>query len=230
MAQDLNATYELWLKNATADEDLTQELKAMDEAQIEDSFYRDLAFGTGGLRGVIGAGTNRMNVYTVAKASQGLADYVNSKPGDHSIAVSYDSRIKSDLFSRTASAVFAANGIRVHLYTELMPTPCLSYAVRALGCDAGIMVTASHNPSKYNGYKVYGADGCQITTEAAAEILSKIEAVDIFEGVKTGDFDSFVAEGRITYIGEDVYTGFVEEVKKQSVLFGDEIDRNVAIV
>ena len=142
MAQDLNATYELWLKNATADEDLTQELKAMDEAQIEDSFYRDLAFGTGGLRGVIGAGTNRMNVYTVAKASQGLADYVNSKPGDHSIAVSYDSRIKSDLFSRTASAVFAANGIRVHLYTELMPTPCLSYAVRALGCDAGIMVTA----------------------------------------------------------------------------------------
>jgi len=230
VAQDLNATYELWLKNATADEDLTQELKAMDEAQIEDSFYRDLAFGTGGLRGVIGAGTNRMNVYTVAKASQGLADYVNSKPGDHSIAVSYDSRIKSDLFSRTASAVFAANGIKVHLYTELMPTPCLSYAVRALGCDAGIMVTASHNPSKYNGYKVYGADGCQITTEAAAEILSKIEAVDIFEGVKTGDFDSFVAEGRITYIGEDVYTGFVEEVKKQSVLFGDEIDRNVAIV
>ncbi len=230
LTQDLSNKYQTWLANATADQDLITELKAMDEAKIEDSFYRDLAFGTGGLRGVIGAGTNRMNVYTVAKASQGLADYVNSKPGDHSIAVSYDSRIKSDLFSRTASAVFAANGIKVHLYTELMPTPCLSYAVRALGCDAGIMVTASHNPSKYNGYKVYGADGCQITTEAAAEILAKIEAVDVFEGVKNGDFDTFLAEGKITYIGEEVYTGFVEEVKKQSVLFGDEIDRDVAIV
>ena len=230
LTQELDNKYQAWLTKAVLDKDLTQELKAMDETQAEDAFYRDLAFGTGGLRGVIGAGTNRMNVYTVAKASQGLADYVNSKPGDHSIAVSYDSRIKSDLFSRTASAVFAANGIKVHLYKELMPTPCLSYAVRALGCDAGIMVTASHNPSKYNGYKVYGADGCQITTEAAAEILAKIEALDIFADVKNGDFDSYVAEGKITYIDDSVYTDFVEEVKNQSVLFGDEIDRNVAIV
>ena len=232
MNETAKKEFESWLSDPYFDDATKQELLAIrnDEKEVEDRFYTSLTFGTGGLRGVIGAGTNRMNIYTVAKASQGLADYVNSKPGDHSIAVSYDSRIKSDLFSRTASAVFAANGIKVYLYTELMPTPCLSYAVRALGCDAGIMVTASHNPSKYNGYKVYGADGCQITTEAAAEILSRIEAVDIFEGVKTGDFDSFVAEGRITYIGEDVYTGFVEEVKKQSVLFGDEIDRNVAIV
>ena len=231
---DYKSEYLRWCERAKADEDVINELQAIasDEAKIEDAFYRDLAFGTGGLRGVIGAGTNRMNVHTVAKASQGLSDYVikNFAPQARKIAVSYDSRIKSDLFSKVASGVFAANGINVEIYTELMPTPCLSYAVRALGCAAGIMVTASHNPSKYNGYKVYGADGCQITTEAAAEILAEIEKLDIFDDVKTMDFEKGMKAGLISWISEQVYTDFVLEVKGQSVLFGDEIDKDVSIV
>ena len=235
MKEELRKQYELWCKKATADADVQKELLAIanDEEKIEDAFYRNLAFGTGGLRGVIGAGTNRMNIYTVAKASQGLADYVNANypEGKRKIAVSYDSRIKSDLFARVSSGVFAANGIEVAIYSELMPTPCLSYAVRALQCVAGIMVTASHNPSKYNGYKVYGADGCQITTEAAEKILFEIEKLDIFADVKMGNFDEFMAAGKIQYISEDVYTDFVEEVKKQSLLGpNDNVDRDVAIV
>ena len=158
MDQKIINEYARWKQLVTEDADLARELGEIDgkEDQIVDAFYRDLEFGTGGLRGVIGAGTNRMNVYTVAKASQGLADYVikHFPAEQRRIAVSYDSRIKSDLFARTASGVFAANGIAVHIYPELMPTPCLSFAVRELHCAAGIMVTASHNPSKYNGYKV----------------------------------------------------------------------------
>ena len=153
--------YTYWLSRADAP--VRAQLTAMRDqpAEIEDAFYRSLAFGTGGLRGVLGAGTNRMNVHTVAQASQGLADYVNASFPEEArkIAISYDSRIQSDEFARTAAGVFAANGIRVYIYPELMPTPCLSYAVRALGCAAGVMVTASHNPAKYNGYKVYGPDG-----------------------------------------------------------------------
>ncbi|MBP7059539.1 MAG: phospho-sugar mutase [Lachnospiraceae bacterium] len=222
--------YERWCENALEDPDLKAELKGLNDDGIEDAFYRDLEFGTGGLRGVIGAGTNRMNVYTVAKASQGLANYVNKNFKNGSVAVSYDSRNKSVLFSRVASAVFAANGLHVHIYKQLMPTPNLSYAVRSLGCSSGIMVTASHNPSKYNGYKVYGADGCQITTEAADSILDEIEAIDVFNDVKMGDFDELMKSGMIAYIDDKVYDDFVAEVKNQSVLFGDEIDRNVAIV
>ena len=222
---DYMKTYEAWKNQVTEeDPDIPAELQAIagDDAKIEDAFYRDLAFGTGGLRGVIGAGTNRMNIYTVAKASQGLADYVNSRfaPEMRKIAVSYDSRIKSDFFARTACGVFAANGIEAHIYPQLMPTPCLSFAVRELGCAAGIMVTASHNPSKYNGYKVYGADGCQITTEAAGEILAEIEKLDIFSDVKKISFEEGVKKGLIHYIGEEVYTAFVEAVKAQSVLGG----------
>lgn len=232
---DYMKEYERWLSLAKGDSDVENELASINgnKDRIEDAFYRDLAFGTGGLRGVIGAGTNRMNIHTVAKASQGLADYVikNFPEDERRIAVSYDSRIKSDLFAKVASGVFAANGIKVYIYTELMPTPCLSYAVRALNCAAGIMITASHNPSKYNGYKVYGADGCQITTEAAKTILSEIEKLDIFADVKTSDFDAGLASGMIEYISEDIYTDFVEEVKKQSVLTDDDkIDKNVAIV
>lgn len=231
--------FERWLENAKTDQDVVNELLAMrnDEAKVEDAFYRDLAFGTGGLRGVIGAGTNRMNVHTVAKASQGLANYViqNFPEGKRKIAVSYDSRIKADVFAKVASGVFAANGIEVHIYTELMPTPNLSYAVRALGCSAGIMVTASHNPAKYNGYKVYGADGCQITTEAAALILAEITKVDIFDDVKQMSFEQGMQDGMIHYISEQVYTDFVEEVKNQSVLTAAEknglkVNRDVAIV
>lgn len=232
---DYKKEYERWCEKAKGDNDVINELNliANDDAKIEDAFYRDLAFGTGGLRGVIGAGTNRMNIHTVAKASQGLANYVvkNFPENKRRIAVSYDSRIKSDLFSEVASAVFAANGIKVYIYTELMPTPCLSYAVRALDCASGIMITASHNPSKYNGYKVYGADGCQITTEAAETILAEIQKLDIFDDVKTGDFNEYVKSGLIEYISENVYTGFVEQVKQQSMLTEkDNIDKNVAIV
>lgn len=226
--------YQLWKKLADKDADLIQELKEMEdnEAKIEDAFYRDLAFGTGGLRGVIGAGTNRMNIYTVGKASQGLADYVirHFAPPERRIAVSYDSRIKSGLFARTASGVFAANGIQVYIYPQLMPTPCLSFAVRELSCAAGIMITASHNPSRYNGYKVYGADGCQITTEAADEILKEIEKLDLFQDVKTMDFDIGLETGCISYISEEVYTDFVEEVKSQSLLGSVIVNKNVAIV
>ena len=222
------AKYEEWKKNAA---ELSEELSKMTDAEIEDAFYRDLEFGTGGLRGVIGAGTNRMNVYTVAKASQGLANYVNvTFPAVKKIAVAYDSRIKSDVFSRVAAGVFAANGLEVFLYPELMPTPALSFAVRYYGCSAGVVVTASHNPSKYNGYKVYGPDGCQITTEAAETILSEIERLDVFSDVSRGDFDKLVSEGKIKYIGEDCVTAFLDAVKCQSVLYGDKIDRDVAIV
>ena len=235
MESKIMENYRIWCEKAKEDPDVEKELQELEgnEAGIEDAFYRDLAFGTGGLRGVIGAGTNRMNVHTVAKASQGLADYVKKHyEGDaRKIAVSYDSRIKSDLFARVAAGVFAANGIQVHIYPQLMPTPCLSFAVRELGCAAGIMVTASHNPSKYNGYKVYGADGCQITTEAASEILGEIEKLDIFQEVQSMDFQKGVDEGKIRYIGEEVYTAFVEAVKGQSMLDGNtQVDKNVAIV
>ncbi len=230
---DYQKEYQRWCECAKDDPDIQKELAGMTDSQREDAFYRNLAFGTGGLRGVIGAGTNRMNIYTVAKASQGLADYIvrNFPENERKMAVSYDSRIKSDLFSRVAAGVFAANGIKVYIYTELMPTPCLSYAVRALQCAAGIMITASHNPSKYNGYKVYGADGCQITTETADIILAEIEKLDIFADVKTSDFESGLADGSIEYIREDIYTDFIEEVKKQSVLSENEIiDKGAAIV
>jgi phosphoglucomutase len=227
--------YERWCAFAVADADVKAELKEMEDAsdKMEDAFYRDLEFGTGGLRGVIGAGTNRMNIYTVAKASQGLADYVRKHfaEAERSIAVSYDSRIKSDVFARVSAAVFAANGIHVYIYDELMPTPCLSFAVRELTCAAGIMVTASHNPSKYNGYKVYGADGCQITTAAAAEILAEIEKIDIFADIQQVEFEHAMAAGDIEYIPQAVITKFVDAVKAQSVLAaGEQVDKNVAIV
>ena len=234
MDERIISQYKNWCENAYRDIDVANELIKIqnDAALIEDAFYRDLEFGTGGLRGVIGAGTNRMNIYTVEKASQGLANYVikNFEPSARSIAVSYDSRIKSDLFAKTASAVFAANGIKVHIYTELMPTPCLSYAVRYLNCAAGIMITASHNPSKYNGYKVYGADGCQITTEAAADILSEIEKIDVFADVKTKSFDDALENKEINYIDESVYTAFVDNVKAQSLVGDEQINKDVAIV
>ena len=230
----LKAKYEVWLEKAGADPDLIPELKAMagDEAKIEDAFYKDLEFGTAGLRGVIGAGTNRMNVYIVARASQGLSNYVinHFPPEARRIAISYDSRIKSDVFARIAAEVFAANGIKAFIYKELMPVPCVSYATRALQCAAGIMVTASHNPSKYNGYKVYGADGCQMTTEAANEVLGEIEKLDLFADSKRIPFEEGLKDGRIAWIPDEIYTAFGEEVKKQSVAGDAPIDRNVAIV
>lgn len=230
---DIRKEYERWVKCALEDPDLAEELKDIsnDEKKIEDAFYRNLEFGTGGLRGVIGAGTNRMNIYMIRKASQGLANYVNKKlPNNPSIAVSFDSRIKSTLFSHIASEVFAANGIKVHIYKELMPTPCLSYAVRELNCSAGIMVTASHNPSKYNGYKVYGSDGCQITTQAASDILSEINALDVFDDPKHGDYDAFIKEGMINIISDDLYTKFINRVKQESLLVDEKLDKSVKII
>lgn len=230
LLMDYKKKYDRWLENAA--DDIKEELKTYTPEQIEDAFYCDLTFGTGGLRGIIGAGTNRMNIHTVAKASQGLANYVKKffPEGKRKIAVSYDSRIKSDLFAQIASGVFAANQIEVYIYSQIMPTPCLSFAVRELGCSAGIMITASHNASKYNGYKVYGADGCQITTKAAIEILTEIEKLDIFNDIKLIDYEEGIKEGLIKYISEDIYTSFIEQIKKQSVLGEMEIDKNVAIV
>ncbi len=218
--------YKRWLQEVN-ETDLLFELNKMNESQIEDAFYRDLAFGTGGLRGIIGAGTNRMNKYVVAKASQGLANYLGTGA---SVVIGHDSRIKSDYFARTAAEVFAANGIRVFIWPELLPVPTVSYAVRYLHASAGVMITASHNPSKYNGYKVYGPDGCQITTDTAKAVLAEINRIDFFSDVCSVSFDSGIEQGKIKYIDEDVLTAYINEVKKQSVLFGEKINRDVAIV
>ena len=211
--------YKEWLENATEDPDVAEELQAIqgDDAEIRERFYRDLEFGTGGLRGVIGAGTNRMNIHTVRRATQGLANYIKKSFENPSVAISYDSRIKNTMFSQAAAGVLAANGIHVHIYKELMPTPCLSWAVRALGCSAGIMVTASHNPAKYNGYKAYGADGCQITLEVAEQVIQEINSLDVFHDVTFCDFEQAVADGRITYIEQDVIEEYYKNVLAQGI-------------
>ena len=209
-----SALYDLWLARAVEDPDLPAELAGIagDEAAINDRFYRDLEFGTGGLRGVIGAGTNRMNIYTIRRATQGLADYVNAAGLPKKVAIGHDSRIKGDLFAREAARVLAANGITAYLYPRLEPTPALSWAVRYLGCGAGICVTASHNPAKYNGYKVYGADGCQITLEAAAKVLAAIGQHDYFDSPKLVDYDEAVAAGSIQTIDDACLSDFVDAV------------------
>lgn len=211
--------YALWLEKAVDDPDLIPELKSIsgDDNAINDRFYRNLEFGTGGLRGVIGAGTFRLNVYTIRRATQGLADYCNESFEKPSVAIAYDSRIKSDAFAKAAAGVLAANGIKVYIYSELMPTPMLSFAVRALKCSAGIVVTASHNPSKYNGYKVYGCDGCQMTIDAANIVLDKINSIDMFEGVKTSDFEQGIKNGSIEYINQSVIDDYYNNVIAQGI-------------
>ena len=215
----INEQYKLWCEKAVGDPDLVKELKEIEgnDELISDAFYKSLEFGTAGLRGVIGAGTNRMNIYTVGQASQGLAAYVNSVTKNGTIAIAYDSRIKSDVFARAAAAIFAANGIKVYIYKELMPTPMLSFAVRRLKCDAGVVVTASHNPAKYNGYKAYGPDGSQLGPEAADFVLSIMQSVDIFSGVKTTDYDEAVKNGMIEYIGDDIINEYLDNVEAQRV-------------
>lgn len=225
---DYREDYNRWIENTSGD--VYDELVKMDEAAIEDAFYRDLTFGTGGLRGVIGAGPNRMNEYVVAKASQGLVNYLKKSINDSSVVIGYDSRIKSDVFSRITAGVFAANGIKVYIWPDLLPVPTVSFAVRELHANAGVMITASHNPSKYNGYKVYGPDGCQITTETARAILSEINSLDVFADVCKRSFDEGLRSGRIQFIEPIVLDKYIEEVKRQSVLFGDEINKNVNIV
>ena len=215
-----NELYSLWLEKAVDDPDLQTELKSIegDAEAITDRFYRDLEFGTGGLRGVIGAGAYRMNIYTIRRATQGLADYVNEAfPVDPSVAIAYDSRIKSDVFAKEAASVLAANGIKVHIYSELMPTPMLSFAVRELKCSAGIVVTASHNPAKYNGYKVYGSDGCQLTLTAAEIVLANINKVPMFDGAKVIPFEKGLEDGSIQYIGQDVISAYINKVAEQGI-------------
>lgn len=216
---DTVSLYNEWLEKAIDDADLKAELLGISgkAAEIDDRFYKELEFGTGGLRGVIGAGTNRMNIYTVAKATQGFAEYILSSSKNPSVAISYDSRIKSDLFAKTAARVFAGNGIKVYIYKKLMPTPMLSFAVRTLNCSAGVMVTASHNPAKYNGYKAYGADGCQLDLDASRAVLDIINRVDAFKNVKYADFDESLKSGDISYIGDDVINSFLNTVKAESV-------------
>lgn len=214
---DIKKEYERWL-TYVSNKALHSELEAMTDENINDAFYKNLEFGTGGLRGVIGAGLNRMNIYTVGKATQGICDYLLSqKKENQSVAIAYDSRINSDVFAKAAAGVFAANKIKAHIFRELMPTPVLSFAVRSLHCDAGIILTASHNPAKYNGYKVYGSDGCQITLDMAEAVLSRIEKVDVFDGVNTSSFDAGLASGMISYIDDSLVGRFLDEVEKCAV-------------
>jgi phosphoglucomutase len=228
---NMQETYRLWCEQATLDADVAAELRqiAGSPDQMEDRFYRELEFGTGGLRGVIGAGTNRVNVYTIAKATQGYSAYLVQKFASPTVAIAYDSRIKSDRFAEAAAEVFAGNGIHVWMYPIIMPTPSLSFAVRDLGASGGIVITASHNPAKYNGYKVYGPDGCQITTEAAAEIQQNIDAVDPFLGVKRIPFDAGKERGLIRMIAEQTVQRYLDAVGTASVL-PRGIDRGVSIV
>lgn len=216
---DIKQTYNEWLENAVEDKDLKAELESIknNEDEIYDRFYTALKFGTAGLRGIIGAGTNRMNIYVVRQATQGLANYVLKKYGNGSVAISHDSRIKADLFMNEAARVLAANGIKVYITSELQPTPVLSYLVRYFKCQAGIMVTASHNPAAYNGYKAYGEDGCQMTDVAANTVYDEISKLDMFKDVKIADFDESVKSGMIEYVDESVYDTYLEKVMEQQV-------------
>lgn len=216
---DIKQTYNEWLENAVEDKDLKAELESIknNEDEIYDRFYTALKFGTAGLRGIIGAGTNRMNIYVVRQATQGLANYVLKKYGNGSVAISHDSRIKADLFMNEAARVLAANGIKVYITSELQPTPVLSYLVRYFKCQAGIMVTASHNPAAYNGYKAYGEDGCQMTDVAANTVYDEISKLDMFKDVKIAGFDEAVKSGMIEYVDESVYDTYLEKVMEQQV-------------
>lgn len=213
-----NELYNLWVQSVK-DADILSELKNIynDDSEIYERFYKDLEFGTAGLRGIIGAGTNRMNIYTVRKTTQGLADYLNENYKEPSVAIAYDSRNKSDLFAKEAACVLAANGIKAYITKELQPTPVLSFSVRNLNCKAGIMITASHNPAKYNGYKCYGADGCQMTDNTANSVYDNIQKVDIFSDVKTINFDEGLQNGKIVYIDEDLYKSYLDNVISQSI-------------
>lgn len=217
---DYKQEYKRWLENA--DKETVAELNEIsgNKKEIEERFYKTLEFGTAGLRGIIGAGPNRMNSYVVGQATQGLANQLiktNPKDAELSVAIAYDSRIKSDEFAKTSAAILAANGIKVYLFEELKPVPELSFTVRYKHATAGIVITASHNPAKYNGYKVYGADGAQLNPELAAVVLEEIENTDIFSGVKTCDFDKAVKGGMIVMIGDDVEEAYLDCVQAQCI-------------
>ena len=218
---DFQGEFARWCEKVT-DPTLAAELAELkaagNSAAIEDAFFQELAFGTGGLRGVLGAGTNRMNIHTVGKATQGIADYIKAHVGPSgTVAICFDSRINSRLFAETAAGVLAANGIKSHLYSRLEPTPALSFATRELGCAIGINVTASHNPSAYNGYKVYGPDGCQITDAIADAITAAIGQVDVFDDVRTMNFQDAIETGLVSYINEEVLDAYLDAVYQQSL-------------
>ena len=217
--RDYYSIYQEWLNSPLLTKKEKEELLSIkdDDNQIKDRFYRDLAFGTGGLRGVMEVGTNRMNRFIIRRATQGLANYLNKKQQGAAVAIAYDSRNHSNEFARETAATLAANGVKVYLYRELMPTPSLSFAVRYFKCDAGVVVTASHNPKIYNGYKVYGPDGCQCTDNLANAVLEEILALDMFNDVKVGDYDALVKEGKIILINEDCFEAYMESTKKQSI-------------
>lgn len=217
--RDYSKIYNEWLNSDLLSKEEKAELLAIkdNDELIKDRFYRDLAFGTGGLRGVMEVGTNRMNRFIIRRATQGLANYLNKKVVSPSVAIAYDSRNHSDEFALETAATLAANGVKVYLYRELMPTPSLSFAVRYFKCDAGVVVTASHNPKIYNGYKVYGPDGCQCTDNLANAVLEEILALDMFDDVKVGDYDALVKEGKIILINEDCFEAYMESTKKQSI-------------
>ena len=216
---DAAKLYDLWLEKTADNEEIHSELLAIkgSDEEILDRFYRNLEFGTAGLRGVLGAGTNRMNTYTVCQATQGLADYLNSKYEGASVAVGYDSRINSDVFSKQCAEVLAANGIKAYIFPRLMPTPLLSFAVMRLKCNSGIVITASHNPSKYNGYKCYDPAGYQMTDEAAMETYSFIQKVDMFEDVKRIPFDEATEKGLIEYIPDSLAEEFYSQVMQRPI-------------
>ncbi len=229
--RNIKEMYKLWMENAIHDPDLLSELKKMGDDETEDAFYKDLSFGTGGLRGKIGAGTNRMNLYTVARASQGVSGYLLRSHSERGLTavIAYDSRNKSEWFSKAAAGIFASKGMKVYLYKELMPTPCLSFAVRRLKGNVGVMITASHNPAEYNGYKVYRSDGCQITVKEADEIQQEIQNIAFFEDIDPNGFQDGIKSGRIEYISEDLYTEYIEMVKKHAVS-GYPVDKNLSII
>lgn len=207
-------TYNLWKSKQLEDPDLIAEMVDIEgnDYEIKERFVKMLEFGTAGLRGILGVGTNRMNIYTVALATQGMADYINEKYENPSVAIAYDSRIKSDLFARVTARVFATNGVKAYLFKELMPTPTLSFAVRQLHCSAGIVITASHNPAQYNGYKAYGDDGCQLNPQAAAKVLELASKTDIFDGVKKISLEQGLRSGMIEYISDELVDQYLDRV------------------
>ena len=217
---DVHELLDTWIENVT-DEELLGELKAMretgDESAITDAFFQDLAFGTAGLRGTLGAGTNRMNIYTVGRATQGFADYLVKNFENPTVAIARDSRNKGELFVKTTAAILAANGVTSYVYPKISPVPTLSWATRYLKCSGGICMTASHNPAAYNGYKAYGPDGCQITSEAADAISAAMNACDPFHDVKTMDFDQAVEQGLVKWIGDEVLDAYYDAVAAKSV-------------
>ena len=226
---DAFAEYRRWIENVK-DAELKDDLISIDgnEEEIRSRFSRHLSFGTAGMRGILAAGTDRMNIYSVGRATQGLADYLNEEFGGGSVAVSYDSRIKSEEFARETAAILAANGIKAYIYSRLMPVPMLSFAVRELKCQAGVMITASHNPSQYNGYKVYGSDGCQMTDTAADAVLSRIERHDYFSGIRQTDFEEALSGGLVEYISDDVCESYYKALMTTRV--NPDLPNSISVV